>query len=531
MYHGIARSTCGDYRTAVDLFSSVIHKADARASTKAHTQRHLGNTLASIGSISEALRHYSEATAYFESTSRDDLVASLQGNIGAMFLQSEMYREAMPYFQRALRYYGSKNDSQGTARMLCNLGFAKCMWSSLSSGIPLMFRALNISAKHNQTSTLATTYLMLLQILQSKQQLFWHAYLLNKSRRSCDIHPPQRFEWYNFLVEHLLSGGHFALARTVCRQAMVADTGEYRHEQWLNLLYQASIGLRDYEYAANIHAASKELTHQHRSESPALVGRTLASLQVQRMKHEQKREQLRANQLERALQQKKEMVSFVSHDLKTPLTSVLLSVELLQKYYSDSLPPKAFDIVQRIEVNCKRQQLLIENLLGYEQVRDDVIGMERDKVNLFTLLERLQFEVSSLVQHKHQSLKLLCTNAVSVATNELMFFQILQNILVNAITYTQKGGSITIEYTQLNSVLCISDNGPGIQKTRAKQSDLMSSHGLGSSIVELFCKRLQIGLEIHSSEDGTRVALDLSRISQTTQRSEHTYGKALPPLS
>ncbi len=185
----------------------------------------------------------------------------------------------------------------------------------------------------------------------------------------------------------------------------------------------------------------------------------------------------------------------VSHELKTPIASVQLFLQTLQKYghLTDTEKQKIYSNSLK-EVN--RLDSIVSNILTARQIEsgESILQKEHLKLDDF-ITKRVDILKSTLAKHHtiHLDLKPIETNI-----DKLSFESILTNLIENSVKYSDKGSEINIKLTSNNSgfILSISDIGIGISDEEKKhifnkfyrvQSDLTrhtKGTGLGLFIIK-----------------------------------------------
>lgn len=161
---------------------------------------------------------------------------------------------------------------------------------------------------------------------------------------------------------------------------------------------------------------------------------------------------------------RKDFVANVSHELKTPITSIKGFAEtLLDDEIDDESTQKQF--LNIIYEESKRIQILVEDLLVLSKLEKDEFQLGFTEVQT----DKLQKEVIPLL--KHQALEKgidLTTNILSdtqFMADKDRVKQVIINLLTNAINYTPEGGKISLIIDETDDFVCIqvSDTGIGIE--------------------------------------------------------------------
>ncbi|MGM8366270.1 two-component system histidine kinase PnpS [Virgibacillus sp. W0181] len=162
---------------------------------------------------------------------------------------------------------------------------------------------------------------------------------------------------------------------------------------------------------------------------------------------------------------RKDFVANVSHELKTPITSIKGFAEtLLDETMDDPETRKQF--LGIIYEESKRIQVLIEDLLILSKLEKDEFQLVFSNINLSKLLE----DIVPLIQHQATENNIdFTTNVLSDAkfvADKERIKQVLINLLANAISYTPAGGEInlTIDETEDFVSIQVTDTGIGIEQ-------------------------------------------------------------------
>lgn len=162
---------------------------------------------------------------------------------------------------------------------------------------------------------------------------------------------------------------------------------------------------------------------------------------------------------------RKDFVANVSHELKTPITSIKGFAETLLEgdIHNDDEKNHFLEIIYD---ESKRLQLLIEDLLTLSKLEKDEFQLNLSSVNISLLLEEI---VPMIKQRAKQALITLNVNVddnVTLTADKEKLRQVFINLLTNAISYTSEHGMITLDVSELENdiKIIIQDSGIGINK-------------------------------------------------------------------
>lgn len=159
-------------------------------------------------------------------------------------------------------------------------------------------------------------------------------------------------------------------------------------------------------------------------------------------------------------------LSDISHQLKTPLTSMLVMVDLLNENEQDLSPAKRMEFTGNIEKQLNRMDWLLNSLLKLSKIDAGTAIFKREPVMVTELLEHSLAPLLIPIELKNQELKISGNNTVRFKGDLQWTSEALINILKNCVEHTPEGGEISIHYEDnpLYTEIVIEDNGKGISK-------------------------------------------------------------------
>lgn len=160
---------------------------------------------------------------------------------------------------------------------------------------------------------------------------------------------------------------------------------------------------------------------------------------------------------------KTEFVSSVSHELKTPLTTIKLLAHLLRR--SDVPEREKLEHLKTIAIECDRQIDFVGNLLDLSRIESGGYKLRKAQVDISDLIESCVL----VERHRAESLGLNLTTEISpgllrVSGDFEALRRVIRGLIDNAIKYTAEGGQITISARPVDEMIEISakDTGKGI---------------------------------------------------------------------
>jgi signal transduction histidine kinase len=169
--------------------------------------------------------------------------------------------------------------------------------------------------------------------------------------------------------------------------------------------------------------------------------------------------------LEEADRMKTAFVSNMSYELRTPLTSIAGFAEMLEGGYAGELPAPARDYVGAILESVARLGALIDDVLDLTQSDSGSLLLAEEEIDLPALCREAALGFRETVERKRIELDVrIERSAGSVTGDRRRLRQAVDNILKNALAYTDEGGRVLLHAggTPAEAQVTVSDNGRGI---------------------------------------------------------------------
>ena len=181
------------------------------------------------------------------------------------------------------------------------------------------------------------------------------------------------------------------------------------------------------------------------------------------LRHQFKKEQAARAEAEKAVSAREELISIVSHDLKNPLSSILISSQLLDrqlKGWGDKVRPLA----ERIQRSASVMNNLIEDILNITKLEAGGLVLDLSKHNITNVILETVEILAPIAREKSISLKTQLEPNLELYLDHWRILQVVSNILGNAIKFSPEGGTIIIRTQNHEEGILVSveDSGPGI---------------------------------------------------------------------
>jgi signal transduction histidine kinase len=205
----------------------------------------------------------------------------------------------------------------------------------------------------------------------------------------------------------------------------------------------------------------------------------------------------------KAEKMKSDFVSFVTHQLRTPLSGIKWMLELASSEMENSEEIQSF--VRDARASTDRLIRLVNDLLDVSRLERGTLQMNRSAVELGELTRSVVGELSPLMQEKGQEASICIEDGANLVRADMqMLRQVILNLISNAMKYTPREGKIEIAVRRLHDCLRweVTDSGIGIPKAdlgklfekfhRAENARAIETEGtgLGLYLVRLIMEQL-----------------------------------------
>ena len=151
----------------------------------------------------------------------------------------------------------------------------------------------------------------------------------------------------------------------------------------------------------------------------------------------------------------------ISHQLKTPITSMMIMADLLE----EAEPGKQAEFIHNIQVSLNKMEWLVGALLKMAKLDSHVIDFIKKDINTSELLEAVKPSVAILLDINNQTIKL--KRDCVIHCDKRWTVEALTNIIKNAIEYSSKDSVIAVDSGEnpMYSWISVKDSGMGMDKT------------------------------------------------------------------
>lgn len=144
---------------------------------------------------------------------------------------------------------------------------------------------------------------------------------------------------------------------------------------------------------------------------------------------------------------KTELISNVSHDLKTPLTSIITYVDLLKK--EGISEEDKLDYINTIDRNSQRLKNLIEDLFEISKANSGNVNLHLVEVDVVSLIHQVIFECQEKIEAAHLDFKLhFSSEHIPLYLDSLKAYRIFENLTINICKYAMNHTRVYVDVTE-----------------------------------------------------------------------------------
>ena len=201
-----------------------------------------------------------------------------------------------------------------------------------------------------------------------------------------------------------------------------------------------------------------------------------------------------STELEKTETLRRELLANVSHDLRTPLTTIIGYAEMMRDLPGESTPENAANIVREAE----RLNRLVVDMFELSRIQSGARALKKERFSITETLRETVLGYSEMLERDGYRITLEgAENDVFVQSDEVMIGQVVQNFLLNAVRHSGEGREITVKQIALDGwvTVAVCDKGEGIPADKLsgiweRYYKVNSAHarvegsGLGLSIVK-----------------------------------------------
>ncbi len=508
-------------------------------------QNIIGQTYYFEGEFNKALEYNTQSLELREKHNHKEGIAHNYNNFANIYISLGDNPAAVDYYQRALTIFQEVNDEYATGMVYNNMGAMYFRLDDLDKALELFNKTLEISERVNHRHLYATSLNNVANVYHSQEK--------NEESIEIDLKALEIQRQIGDRYGEALSLGNLGatynslgindkaidcLTESISMRQTIGDkTGESEASLELGKLYmklkkpqraktfienaiEIAESLKLYSHLSTCHSVYSELLESTGEFDKALKqyklfyeywkqvfsdesDKKMKNLQVLYEVDKQKKEteiyRLKNIELAELNMEKNEFLGIAAHDLKNPLTGIILNTSTIRRSIDKFSKEDVIKRIGKIELTAERMQMIIKNMLDINAIEQGRLNLHYEEFDIKILLKKVIEEFTA-----HATLKSIKINfesnddKVILKTDGSSLTEIIENLVSNAVKYSPHGKTVHIKCFKENetSVIEIKDEGQGFTeldkksvfqkfaRLSAKPTGGEHSTGLGLSIVK-----------------------------------------------
>lgn len=483
---GIAYEIKSDYPHALENLYKALEISEKTNDLKTLTAlyNNIGLIYIDLKNHKQGLVFYNKALKLSYQTKKDRNISLLLNNIGDVYLQQKEYKKALIYFYKALIINKKSNETSGIGINLTNIGICYINIKNYEKGIEMLHKS--ISA-YNDDSNLYNTYnnyeLGRAYYLMSQDE----KYASNKNKyleKSINLleNVLKKFIKFNSLKDtqdtyfYLSKGykirGNIKLALdSFEKYSTIKDSifSKDSEKKLANLEFQREIDLRDKQIEIQTLKINSDTRKVYllitTSISVAILLVLFLYLYISKRKNNELLKE-KNTIISNINLQKDKFYSIIAHDLRGPFNGFLGLTELMAEDIDDMSNEEIKFAAANMRSSAKNLFNLLENLLEWTRMEQNLVPFAPKEYPLESIALDSIITLHDIAEKKEISIQTQIPSTLAVFADKNMCQAIIRNIVLNAIKFTPKKGTIHIHALENpeNIIITIKDSGIGMHQ-------------------------------------------------------------------
>jgi signal transduction histidine kinase len=471
---------------------------------KQHDLLGVGKAMTNIGEIysrqgkySVALEYLVKSQAIHEETGYRDGIAEAGLEIGIVYGKQGNTRLSLDYLQKALKLYEQIGNKSGVAQTLSSIAATLLQTGNLSDAEQFATTSLNYAREVGEiewmkqaSQTLSAIFTerkdfqkaLEYQVLytrlkdsitgeESVRKIADLEAMLASEKRQAQIELLTKENQIQQLVRNGLALGLvlvFVLAYVLFRsnhqqkkanKLLSEQNAEILRQQKMLEEQASEIQLANTElHEANINLKRQQAILEEQTREIEMANNELLELNIN-LEAKQKTLERQAEQIEQANmelqagngqlnelnEQLNDFLAIAAHDLKNPLSSIVMSASAIKRYYDRMSKEDVLEMIGNVEVTAERMRLIIHNLLELNRIESGKLDIANEPVSPGEITEQITQDWRAKAQNK--TIKLHFDNQAPdkfISGDPNILYQILENLVSNAVKYSPSGKNVWV---------------------------------------------------------------------------------------
>jgi len=181
--------------------------------------------------------------------------------------------------------------------------------------------------------------------------------------------------------------------------------------------------------------------------------------------------ELQARELSQANALKDKMFSVISHDLRSPVSSIKLALDFISKGLVKPTDELFNVTINDLVKTTDEAYILLENLLGWAKSQSNILNVFPESLDLKPLASNIAGLLKLTSENKKIRIENNIPEGITVFADIQMIQSVLRNLLSNALKFTPENGSVEMSAVEMNTEVKVSikDSGVGISESNLKR--------------------------------------------------------------
>lgn len=225
-------------------------------------------------------------------------------------------------------------------------------------------------------------------------------------------------------------------------------------------------------------------------------------------------------------QSRDRLYSIIAHDIRSPLSGILQTIDAIDQGYFDPTSDDFKDIIKHLKERTKETSTLLTSLLQWTRLQDDKVQLTLCNTNVSAIIKSCYDLMHPNAAQKDLEFTLNIQPNVLAYCDEVSIHTVVRNLMSNAIKFSQVGGSVEVHlFENENFVhMIVADNGVGMSEETVDKIFNQNEHftssgtkneqgtGLGLMLVKDFLRKNNATLNVKSSiNNGTTFTINLAK--------------------
>lgn len=481
---GIAYEIKSDYHHALQNFYKALEVSEKLNDTKEliNLYNNIGLIYIDLKNHKQGILFYNKALALSYRTKNQRNISLLLNNIGDVYLQQEEYKKALNYFYKSLIINKKIEDTRGIGINLTNIGISFINIKNYEKGIEMLNKSLenygdnvNLYNTYNNYELGRAYYLMSQDVRYTNDKT---SYVDKSIHLLEDV--LKEFTKYNSLKEiqetnyflakcYKMKGKYEIALNSFEKYSTIKDSifSKETEKKMVNLEFQREISLRDQQIEIQTLRIKSDTRKFYLLVTISATVATLLGLFLflyisKRRNNEQLKEKNAV--ISNINSQKDKFYSIIAHDLKGPFNGFLGLTELMAEDIDNMSTEEIKFAASNMSISAKNLFNLLENLLEWSRMEQNLIPYTPKQYQLESFVLDSIIILRDNASKKEISINTEIPNSLAIFADKNMFQAIIRNIVLNAIKFTHKKGTIYIKaIEELNNIIItVKDTGIGM---------------------------------------------------------------------